>query len=208
MAGQGKNPAAPRGVTKRIKTTALARAALSNAHCWKPRSALARGPRRNGAPTTRSRPAGPPPRPCSICERPGTGRDPAHSHAGQDRREHRRAHRRPQARSAQCRNLRPLQSQHGRDEGAAEAESDLAGQRKNSIFASRNQTVLGGAADIGPLMPNTAISKVSPGLTASLSTTRLGMLKPWIVAGLGLPAVRGNSPLPLLPPAYMVDLMT
>jgi hypothetical protein len=29
-------------------------------------------------------------------------------------------------------------------------------QRKNSTFASRNQTVLGGAAEIGPLMPKTA----------------------------------------------------
>jgi hypothetical protein len=35
----------------------------------------------------------------------------------------------------------------------------------NSIFASRNQTVLGGASEIGPLMPNTAIWKVSPALT-------------------------------------------
>jgi hypothetical protein len=31
-----------------------------------------------------------------------------------------------------------------------------SGQRKNSTFAARNQTVLGGAAEIGPLMPKTA----------------------------------------------------
>jgi hypothetical protein len=31
--------------------------ASSSAHYWKPRSALARGPRRSGLPTTRSRPA-------------------------------------------------------------------------------------------------------------------------------------------------------
>jgi hypothetical protein len=31
-----------------------------------------------------------------------------------------------------------------------------SGQRKNSTFASRNQTLLGGAAEIGPLMPKTA----------------------------------------------------
>jgi len=33
---------------------------------------------------------------------------------------------------------------------------NTSGQRKNSPFASRNQPVLGGAAEIGPLMPKTA----------------------------------------------------
>jgi hypothetical protein len=37
-------------------------------------------------------------------------------------------------------------------------------------------------------------SYTPPGQTASLRTRRWGMLKPWIVAGLGRPAARGNSP--------------
>jgi len=44
-------------------------------------------------------------------------------------------------------------------------------------------------------MANTAISNVSPCATWSRSTTRLGMLKPWIAAGLGRPPARGNTPL-------------
>ena len=35
----------------------------------------------------------------------------------------------------------------------------------------------------------------APGFTLSLSTTRLGILKPWMVAGLGRPAARGICPL-------------
>ncbi len=35
-------------------------------------------------------------------------------------------------------------------------EIKASGQRKNSTLTSRNQTVLGGAAEIGPLMPKTA----------------------------------------------------
>jgi hypothetical protein len=52
-----------------------------------------------------------------------------------------------------------------------------------------------GAAEIGPLMAKTAILNLSPRLTGSRSTMRLGILKPWIAAGLGLPAVGGSSPL-------------
>src|SRR5262249_31929461 len=52
--------------------------------------------------------------------------------------------------------------------------------RKNTKFA--------GATEIGPLMPKIATWNLSPGLTESASTTRLGMLKPWIVAGLVMPA--------------------
>ena len=36
-----------------------------------------------------------------------------------------------------------------------------------------------------PVDAEDAIWNLSPGFTASASTTRLGMLKPWIVAGLG-----------------------
>ena len=36
-------------------------------------------------------------------------------------------------------------------------------------------------------MPRIAISNLSPAFACSVSTTRLGMLKPWIVAGLGRP---------------------
>ena len=42
-----------------------------------------------------------------------------------------------------------------------------------------------GATEIGPLIPNTAIWNLSPGLTDSEITTRLGKLRPWMVAGLG-----------------------
>jgi len=59
-------------------------------------------------------------------------------------------------------------------------------QRKNSIFGSRNQRKLAGAAEIGPLMAKTATSNWSPGATARLSTRRYGMLKLWIVPGLVL----------------------
>lgn len=41
----------------------------------------------------------------------------------------------------------------------------------------------------------TAIWNMSPDLTSWLNTTRLGILKPWIVAGLGRPAARGRAPL-------------
>ena len=37
--------------------------------------------------------------------------------------------------------------------------------RKNSTFASRNQRKFSGAAEIGPLIANTAISNLSPGPT-------------------------------------------
>src|SRR5437868_6927116 len=66
---------------------------------------------------------------------------------------------------------------------------------KNSILASRKKTGFGGAKEIGPLMPRIAIWNLSPGFTLSLNTTRLGMLKPWMVAGLGRPAARGICPL-------------
>jgi hypothetical protein len=70
------------------------------------------------------------------------------------------------------------------------------GHRKNSTFASRNQRKFAGAAEIGPLMAKTAISNLSPGDTIlSPSTRRLGMLKPWIAAGLGRPEARGIAPL-------------
>jgi hypothetical protein len=42
-------------------------------------------------------------------------------------------------------------------------------------------------------MPKIAISTLSPALTASAITTRFGMLKPWIVAGLVIPPRRGTS---------------
>src|SRR5262247_2557996 len=68
--------------------------------------------------------------------------------------------------------------------------------RKNSTFASRKNRKFPGAAEIGPLIANTAISNFSPGVTArSASTTRLGMLKPWIAPGLGRPGVRSIVPL-------------
>src|SRR5262249_27627842 len=51
--------------------------------------------------------------------------------------------------------------------------------------ASRNHTVFAGATEIGPLMPKTATWNLSPALTLVLSTTRLGMFRPWIVAGDG-----------------------
>src|SRR5262245_55382965 len=71
-----------------------------------------------------------------------------------------------------------------------------AGHRKNSTFASRTKRKFPGAAEIGPLIANTAISNRSPGDTPrSASTTRLGMLKPWIAPGLGRPGVRGITPL-------------
>lgn len=56
---------------------------------------------------------------------------------------------------------------------------------KNSTFASRKKTKFTGATEMGPLMPKMAIWNLSPGWTVSASTTRLGMLKPWMVAGLG-----------------------
>src|SRR5262245_19254864 len=72
----------------------------------------------------------------------------------------------------------------------------LAGHMKNSTFASRTKRKLPGAAEIGPLIANTAISNRSPGdTTPSASTTRLGMLKPWIAPGLGRPGVRSIAPL-------------
>ena len=51
-------------------------------------------------------------------------------------------------------------------------------QRQNSIFASRNHRKLAGAAEIGPLIANTAISNRFPGETISRSTTRFGILNP------------------------------
>src|SRR5690242_1148728 len=57
--------------------------------------------------------------------------------------------------------------------------------RKNSTRASRNHTKFIGATEMGPLTPKMAIWNLSPALTGSASTTRLGMLKPWMVAGLG-----------------------
>ena len=51
-------------------------------------------------------------------------------------------------------------------------------QRQNSIFASRNQRKLAGAAEMGPLIANTAISNRFPGETISRSTTRFGILNP------------------------------
>src|SRR5439155_17406131 len=68
-------------------------------------------------------------------------------------------------------------------------------QRKNSTFASRNHRKFAGLAEIGPLMAKTATSNCSPGAMAVLSTSRLGMLNPWIVPGLGRPAARGITPL-------------
>ena len=41
----------------------------------------------------------------------------------------------------------------------------------------------GGATEIGPLIANTASWNLSPAFTCVPSTTRLGMLRPWIVAG-------------------------
>ena len=42
-----------------------------------------------------------------------------------------------------------------------------------------------GATEIGPLIPKIAISNLSPAFAEVVSTTRFGMLKPCIVAGLG-----------------------
>src|SRR5262245_66229267 len=61
--------------------------------------------------------------------------------------------------------------------------------------AWRKNTKFGGTTEIGPVMPKIAISTLSPALTASAMTTRFGMLKPWIVAGLVMPTRRGISPL-------------
>ena len=60
--------------------------------------------------------------------------------------------------------------------------------------ASRNQTKFDGANEIGPLMPNTAIWNLSPAFAALVSTTRFGVLMPWIMAGLGKPERRFNCP--------------
>jgi hypothetical protein len=43
-------------------------------------------------------------------------------------------------------------------------------------------------------MPNTAIWNLSPGLAASVSTTRFGVLMSWMMAGLGIPDRRFNCP--------------
>jgi hypothetical protein len=64
------------------------------------------------------RPAGAPPRPDPIRERPGFGQSPAHPHPDQDRRGRPGGDRRPQARPAQCRDLRPARGDRKRDEGA------------------------------------------------------------------------------------------
>src|SRR4029453_2756477 len=78
----------------------------------------------------------------------------------------------------------------------APSERPSTGHRKNSTFASRKKRKFPGAAEIGPLIANTAISNLSPEDTArSASTTRLGMLKPWIAPGLGRPGGRGIAPL-------------
>src|SRR3989442_2945789 len=87
-------------------------------------------------------------------------------------------------------------SERHRFSSVARVLAPLTGHRKNSTFASRTKRKFPGAAEIGPLIANTAISNLSPGDTArSASTTRLGMLKPWIAPGLGRPGVRGIAPL-------------
>src|SRR5215471_274798 len=103
-------------------------------------------------------------------------------------------HRRPYLDSGM---LRPaIDAPSERHRCASAGDAGPAGHRKNSTFASRMKRKLPGAAEIGPLMANTAISNRSPGDTAlSTSTTRFGMLKPWIAPGLGRPGVRGIAPL-------------
>jgi crotonobetainyl-CoA:carnitine CoA-transferase CaiB-like acyl-CoA transferase len=64
-------------------------------------------------------PAGPPPRPRTIRQRPGARRSAAHPHPDQDRRERARPHRRPRARPAQRRNLRPVGGPRGGAAGIA-----------------------------------------------------------------------------------------
>jgi hypothetical protein len=51
-------------------------------------------------------------------------------------------------------------------------DSGTPDQRKNSTLASRNHRKFAGAADIGPLIANTASSKLSPGDVSVASTVR------------------------------------
>src|SRR6516162_2457026 len=92
----------------------------------------------------------------------------------------------------------PISRASGHRDGPRRVADDDSGtpdQRKNSTLASRNHRKFAGAADMGPLIANTASSKLSLGEVSVASTMRCGMLKPWIVYGLGRAAARGISPL-------------
>src|SRR6266446_4374836 len=97
---------------------------------------------RSGGPALRSglriradvrRPAGAPPRPDPTRERPGFGRSPAHPHPDQDRRGCAGAHRRPQARPPQRRDLRPARRGGNGDEGVAHQRRALTIERGEAI---------------------------------------------------------------------------
>ena len=58
----------------------------------------------------------------------------------------------------------------------------------------RIQMKFAGEAEIGPLMPKTAIWKRWPGRASRVTTTRFGALKPADDAAAGWPSTSGSEP--------------